>query len=330
MFTSFKWIATIMALLLLVSCDPEPSSNGNEEKPGTVAESKVDSVAITPNSSGKVKNENGEYQLPYDLKSWKKKVELDKGLTEISGLEYKKENEELLGINDESGKLYNLDPHTGGILNVRKFSGSGDYEGITKHGDQVYVVKSTGTLYSFGLSNPKKATKMNTPLSGANDVEGLATDTTQSRLLLACKGSPLPGKYSFDQSFRGIYAFDLKTQSLVMEPAYTIKDEDLVSYVDRHYASKKKKTLEKYKKRAAKLAPSALAFHPITDNLYVLSSVGKLLVILNRAGDILHVEMLNDKDHYQPEGICFAENGDLFISNEGKSKPAKIYWYSQN
>ena len=65
-------------------------------------------------------------------------------------------------------------------------------------------------------------------------------------------------------------------------------------------------------------SPSAIAINPLTGNIYVTSSVGKMLLILDPEGQIMHIEKLSKKVHPQPEGLCFAPDGALYISNEGK------------
>jgi uncharacterized protein YjiK len=56
----------------------------------------------------------------------------------------------------------------------------------------------------------------------------------------------------------------------------------------------------------------------------VLASVGKLLIILDKNGDIQDVHTLNPAEFKQPEGICFLPDGSLYISNEGKGGSATL------
>ena len=64
--------------------------------------------------------------------------------------------------------------------------------------------------------------------------------------------------------------------------------------------------------------PSGIAIHPIDGEIYIISSVGKLLIILDRRGKVLEVKALDPKIFRQPEGICFSPAGDMFISSEGQ------------
>ena len=66
---------------------------------------------------------------------------------------------------------------------------------------------------------------------------------------------------------------------------------------------------------------------PKTEDVYILSSSKKMLLIINQAGEIQHMVKLSKKIHRQPEGITFAEDGTLYISNEGKGGHARIFVY---
>ena len=71
--------------------------------------------------------------------------------------------------------------------------------------------------------------------------------------------------------------------------------------------------------------PSGLAIHPFDDEtIYVISSIGKLLLTINRNGKILDIIKLDKNIFNQPEGICFSKEGDMFISNEGKNGGGNI------
>ena len=70
---------------------------------------------------------------------------------------------------------------------------------------------------------------------------------------------------------------------------------------------------------------SGAAIHPFTGDIYVLSSVNKLLVILDKYHQVKSSYPLNPKLFKQPEGITFSENGTLIISNESaKAGPANL------
>ena len=59
--------------------------------------------------------------------------------------------------------------------------------------------------------------------------------------------------------------------------------------------------------------------------IFILSSINNLIAVLTPDGKLSHIIQFEGKEYKQPEGIAFAENGKLYISNEaGKSGNANI------
>ncbi len=96
---------------------------------------------------------------------------------------------------------------------------------------------------------------------------------------------------------------------------------DLDSYNDRStfskFSSKLAKKLHLVDSETS-FKPSGLSIHPLSGDIYLISSIGKLLIVMDRSGKILDIHELDDKIFRQPEGICFSPSGDLYISNEGQ------------
>ena len=65
---------------------------------------------------------------------------------------------------------------------------------------------------------------------------------------------------------------------------------------------------------------SAIAVHPITKKLYLLSASDHLFFIFNMSGSIEHIELLDRDIFNKAEGITFLDNGDMLITNEGQNK----------
>ena len=78
------------------------------------------------------------------------------------------------------------------------------------------------------------------------------------------------------------------------------------------------------KKKHKPFKPSGIAVHPQNGYIFLISSVGKMMVILKPDGQIEDLIPLDRKVMLQPEGICFAPNGDLYISSEGRGKKGYI------
>lgn len=272
--------------------------------------------------------------LAYDLDAPELSLKLAPELMEISGLSMDKSGDFFWGVQDEEGNIYKINKKTGAIAARIKFHKAGDYEGIERVGEEIYVVKSTGTVYQ--VSNPGKVgqslKKYNYFLSRENDVEGLAYDKKGNRLLLACKGVPASGE-SFEEIRykKVIYAFDLQSNTIDETPVFTIHLDNIRQYLDQHPNLRRYEKLQEFfsaGKENLTFNPSAITVHPTTGEIYVLSSVGKVLIVLSPTGKIIGVEKMDKKIHRQPEGLTFDAAGTLYIANEGKGGTAMIHQFS--
>jgi uncharacterized protein YjiK len=80
-----------------------------------------------------------------------------------------------------------------------------------------------------------------------------------------------------------------------------------------------------------KFKPSAAAINPVTDELFIISSVNKLLVIADRKGNPKQTYPINAGLFKQPEGITFTPEGDLIISNESADRGvANLLFFKYN
>ncbi len=243
-------------------------------------------------------------------------------LEEISGISWAGVGK-LACIQDEKGIIfcYNLDEEK--VVSEVKFGKDGDYEDISVLKSTAYILKSNGQIFQIKNYTGKdsEVIKHKTLLSEKNDAEGMAFDPSANRLLIACKGSPSYEKENPYKGFRAVYYFDLETLQLYDKPLYLVDLRNIDAYRDQgnfaQFSSKLAKILgitDPY----ASFRPSGIAIHPLTDEIYIISSVGKLMVVLDREGYILGIQSLDPMLFRQPEGICFSPEGDLYISNEGK------------
>jgi uncharacterized protein YjiK len=236
-------------------------------------------------------------------------------LAEISGLTLLDEFH-LGAIDDESSKLFVIDIRTGKVTDRHKMGGGKklDYEAIERVGDTVYVLSSAGTIYEVrDWENNKRTTATyETGLYSRHDNEGLAYDATNHRLLIACK--EYPGKDM--KGYKTVYAFDLESGRLLPEPVFKID----LARVEAAAGSKKKK--KPWWKHTKQIKPAALAVHPLTRQLFIVSSAKRRMIILNSDGTLATAYKLPKKYFVQAEGMAFLPNGDLFISNERADREA--------
>jgi hypothetical protein len=105
------------------------------------------------------------------------------------------------------------------------------------------------------------------------------------------------------------YTFDITTNTFSNEPLYSIELKHIHALL---------------KDNVAEFKPSAAAIHPTLNKLFILASVGKVLIECTPEGVVEKVYRLNPDQFNQPEGITFAPNGDMFISNEGGTGKATL------
>jgi uncharacterized protein YjiK len=244
-----------------------------------------------------------------DLDNPIKIIELPDKLKEISGISYYRKDQ-LLCHNDESSDIYIIDYQVDKIVNYENQSIKGDFEDIVFIDGKIYMLKSNGYIYEFdqnaGLQS--KQIKYTSELDKLNNCEGLAYDKQTNSLLIACKEKSTLKDSSDIPESKSIYRFNLETKKLINQPFITVNLNEL----------KNNFGIEKFK-------PSGIAVHPKTGNIYLLASVGKSLLVIDREGKVLKVYRLKSSIFQQPEGICFDPfGGFLFISNEGKNGVANL------
>ncbi len=274
------------------------------------------------------------YSMVYDLESPELSLDLSGKLKEISGLDTGNTGDFVWAVQDEKGVLFKVSLKDGSILQEIPFWKDGDYEGIEKAGNELYVVKSTGTIYQIRENGTPEQTveKFNTSLGKENDVEGLAFDVRQNCLLLACKGNAQIEGDSVALE-KAIYSFSLDSMKLNPVPAYIIKFDDVHKFVETTPTLRQfEKISEYFQPGETKFTfnPSGIAIHPFTGEIYILSATKRLLLIMTSSGQILHMEKMKKKMVPQPEGICFSSDGSLFICSEGKDGTASLHKFSMD
>lgn len=258
----------------------------------------------------------------YDLEAPDARYKLPSYLEEISGLSYYGKGK-IACVQDEKAFIYVLNLEQEKIIKKYDFGSDADYEDIAVVDKTAYVLRNNGHIYRVKNFKKKdrKVKKYETPLSEKNDTEGMAYDLLSNSLLIACKGSPSIKKEKPYEGYKAVYKFDLEKEKLDKDPHFLIDLERLDSYIDRNgfnrLSVKVAKRLRLIESETS-FQPSGLAIHPVYGDIYIISSVGKLLIILNRYGKVQNVEELDPKLFRQPEGICFSPKGDMFISNEGQ------------
>lgn len=236
------------------------------------------------------------------------RIILDKKLNEISGMSFLPGENAMLAIADDKKKVYRLSPG-GAISNYFEediAKEQQDFEDVVKVDGVVYALVSDGTIISMrSIDSGLVVTNHTFPSEEKNDFETLYYDPAARGLIMLCKSCAFEKK-----GVRTAIRFDLATQTFDNQPYYTIKSKTVADIL---------------KDGKVDFNPSAAAIHPIEKRLYILSSAGQLLVIADTKGGVQEAYRLKPNFYPQAEGIAFASNGDMFVSNEAKyGKPSLL------
>lgn len=269
-------------------------------------------LLLTAACNASIKKEDKPTPAQYDL-NHPQIIKLGDKLNEISGLSFYEKDSSLFAIVDEAGVLFKI------ILKGSKpdvqqwhFAKNADYEDIVLKDSIFYALKSKGDIVAFKFASPDSvySQEYNIPAEGDNEFESLYYDPGSKKLILICKDCD-----DDDKTVVGTWSFDPASNSF-SEGNYSI-DVSAINEINEEQSENKKK-----------FRPSAAAINPLTGDLYIISSINKLLVIADTHGKIKSSYALDADIYKQPEGIAFTKSGDMFISNEaaGEGLPNLLYF----
>ncbi len=242
-----------------------------------------------------------KYQTNADYKIEKPVFQqyLSHDLKEISGISHFAQNQ-IISINDEIGRLFIYDYDKQEIIDTLDFDVEGDYEDVVHLENIAYILRSDGRIIAFDIRT-KNTKTFDSSHDKVEEFEGLCYEPKSNSLLLAAK---------IMEGDKTIFEYNLNEEKLTKK--FKIQKEDI----------------SKNGKHGKEFKPSGIAVHPKTNEIYVLASAGKKLLVFDSNGKKLHQYNLDEEQFPQPEGICFTPNGDMIISSEGKNGQASISYFS--
>lgn len=221
---------------------------------------------------------------------------LDRKLEEVSGIEYDGD-EGFLAHNDEEGIIYKLDRQYNVTASL-PFGKDDDYEELKKVNKNVYVLKSNGNIWSMEYDGRAVNAPREHKWPGKKaEFEAMFYDEQQQYLVLISKNA----KQDKESRTSHGYAFYPAENRFGKEPVFSLSWDEAGRAAGSAFKA---------------IHPSAAAIHPATGELYLLASIEKLLLILDRNGVVKEVHELDKKRFPQAEGITFDKEGNLYITNE--------------
>jgi uncharacterized protein YjiK len=254
------------------------------------------------------------------------RVELPRELDEISGLAFSPDGR-LFAHGDESGIIFQLDPRTGQILKrfalafgpgIQPFMGkrpkpgmvTGDFEDIQIVGERFFLLSSNGVLVEFregrdGERVPFRA--FDTGLAQSCELEGLTYDASTRSLLLLCK-------HPYRRAWRRqivVLAWSVDTGRLDPQPRLQVSENRVarVTGVDAFHGS-------------------AMAVAPESGALVLVAGPQRRIIEISSTGELLAGRALKAKLHRQAEGLAFAKDRTLLISDEATGGRATLTAYA--
>lgn len=241
----------------------------------------------------------------YNFNSPDDRMQLGKHLHEISGIAFISGTDNLLAENDEKGDIFTINfKSRNDKAGKTKFGGKEDYEDIVYTDSAIYMLVSSGTIVKVNTKDSSMTSTEYTLDGEKNEFESMYLDKQSRSLILLCKDC-----HHEKDEVRNAYQFDLVKNVFNTDPVYTIQ----ISAIR-----------ELLKDDKIEFKPSAAGINPANGKLYVVASVGKLLLVADRYGKPEQAFKLDPILFNQPEGMAFAPNGDLYISNEGGEGIATI------
>jgi uncharacterized protein YjiK len=240
--------------------------------------------------------------------------ELPKALQEISGLAVDSAGR-IFAHDDEQAIIYQLDPATHRVF--KRFSFGlpalrGDFEAIAIVGRQVILTTSDGVLYAGREGRDGESVPYVSQATGIGrdcEVEGMAYESAGRALLFACKEPRIRAL----AGHLAVLRWSLDRKALDPRPWIFLR----LSGITREL-------------KGQGFHPSELARVPGSDHYLVLSGREHAIAEITPAGAVVAVAHLRRRNHRQAEGLAFAPDGALLISDEDAGRHGTVTVYRRH
>jgi len=227
---------------------------------------------------------------------------MPKLLREISGIVIT-DNNTIFCVQDELGTVFEYDLKEEKIISSHRFTDIGDFEDLAINKQTIYILRSDGNIFIYDLNNK---TSISQAMLQTNSLDNEGLFYQDGYLYLACKEAEVTSS----ENTRMIYRTPVNHLD-EMEAFLEIDNDEIETFVKDNYPEIDLKSFE--------FNPSALAFHPFTKELYVLSASDRFIAIFKNK-NLHNVFPLSSEIYYQPEGLSFDDKGNMYISSEGDKK----------
>jgi len=228
----------------------------------------------------------------------------------------------LIGLNQESGSLFVYDmvensvspflPCDFGskICNISSIDSTLLLVDDEKHIHFLRAPYDAASLTTLGLENEQF------------EAAGVCFHQESHRLFLMSSNEERTEGYSSSS----VYAYNLNQQKLNAQPLFYISGEDIEAFAieNKLIAPHSDLSIIDDTLESMNFTPSAIAVHPKTNEIYVLSRADHSLVVFNQFGEIVNFTSLDKTTFSDPSAMTFKKNGDLVITDGNLMNPTVI------
>lgn len=226
-------------------------------------------------------------------------INLSKKIDQVSGIVYSASDNSLYAIDDDNGDLYNIPITEHPEIKRWKFGKKADYEDLVMTDSMFYILASNGTIVSFPHSFPITEIKeQKIGLEGFNEFETLYYEPAANRMIMLCKECNKDDK-------QAVSAYPFIISSNTFGEPFKLKRSSVEAIT---------------KEKSGRLKISGGTINPLTGEIFFVSSINKLLIVTDKDLNVKDAYDLTRSEFEHPEGICFAPDGTLFVSNEASTE----------
>ena len=259
----------------------------------------------------------------YDFAHPASSFELPTDLTEVSALT-DIDDHNIACVQDEIGAVFFIDLRSGAVTRRIAFGPDGDYEGLTRVDDVLWVLRSDGLMIELSMRGDALAPGRQVKLDiEHHDIEGLGYDPVDRVVLVAPKSS-LKGDTA-TRAQRCVFRFDPVTGERIDGLALDTTTDRMIADAKRAGIVLPMKATKRGKERVdLKVRFASIAVHPRTGCLYALSAVDHGLLAFTREGVLFAAHFFDEREMPKAEGITFLESGDMVVASEGIDTPPRV------
>lgn len=122
-----------------------------------------------------------------------------------------------------------------------------------------------------------------------------------------------------------VYTYSLSKRKLNEKSLFDISVNEIEAFALQNNISLSTKAINQLDTTTELIFnPCAIAVHPKTNEIYVLSSENRSIVIFDQFGKIINLVFLDEKQFSNPTAMTFHSTGDILISNSDLMSPAIV------